>query len=71
MKEKYNFLSLDNMEFLKRIFYVVNVWKENNLIIVNGYNNYVFLLLWILNLFSKRKKILALNQIHNTNQMSH
>ena len=56
MKEKYNFLSLDKMEFLKRIFYVVNVWKENNLIIVNGYNNYVFLLLWILNFFSKRKK---------------
>ena len=42
MKEKYNFLSLDNMKFLKRIFYVVNVYNENNLIIVNGYNNYVF-----------------------------
>ena len=35
--------SLEKMSFSQKINFIVNVFKENSLIIVNGYNNYVFI----------------------------
>ena len=47
--------SLEKMSFLQKINFIVNVFKKKSLIIVNGYNNYVFIFIWMLNLFSKKK----------------
>ena len=43
----------------QKIAFVYNVWKKNKLIIINGYNNYPFVLSFILNLFSFKKRYLA------------
>ena len=51
--------SLEKMSFSQKINFIVNVFKKNSLIIVNGYNNYVFIFTWMLNLFSKKKKYIG------------
>ena len=51
--------SLEKMSFSQKINFIVNVFKKNSLIIVNGYNNYVFIFTWVLNLFSKKKKYIG------------
>ena len=42
----------------QKMAFVYNVWKKNKLIIINGYNNYPFVLNFILNLFSFNKRYL-------------
>ena len=39
--------------------FVYNIWKNNKLIIINGYNNYPFILNFIFNFFSFKKRYLA------------
>ena len=57
--------SLDNQEFLSeklffsKLIFVFNTWKNNNLIIVNGYNNYPFILTFVFNFFSFKKRYIA------------
>tara|TARA_B100001287_G_scaffold261497_1_gene250567 strand:- start:461 stop:1522 length:1062 start_codon:yes stop_codon:yes gene_type:complete len=46
--------------FYEKIGFVYNIWKNNKLIIINGYNNYPFLLSFIFNLFSLKKRYLAI-----------
>ena len=50
---------LDRISLFSRIRYVYNVYRNNDLIIVNGYNNYPFIMTFFLNLFSFNKKYIA------------
>ena len=50
---------LDKLSWISRIKFVIKTFKNNDLIIVNGYNNYPFILTFILNVFSFNKKYIA------------
>ena len=50
---------LDQKSFLSRLRFVWNTFRNNDLIIVNGYNNYPFILTFLFNLLSKNKKYIA------------
>lgn len=50
---------LDNKSWFSRFFYVLNCFKKNDFIIVNGYNNYPFILTFIFNFLSTRKRYIA------------
>jgi glycosyltransferase involved in cell wall biosynthesis len=50
---------LDKLSWISRIRFVIKTFRNNNLIIVNGYNNYPFILTFILNVFSFKKKHIA------------
>ena len=66
MSEAKSITSLDNNKslseklFFSKIIFVYNIWKNNNLIVVNGYNNYPFILTFIFNIFSFNKKHIAI-----------
>jgi glycosyltransferase involved in cell wall biosynthesis len=57
--------SLDNQEYLSeklffsKLIFIFNIWKNNNLIIVNGYNNYPFILTFVFNFFSFKNRYIA------------
>ena len=50
---------LDELSWIFRIRFVINTFRNNDFIIVNGYNNYPFFLTFILNAFSSKKKHIA------------
>ena len=50
---------LDKLSWISRIIYVIKTFRNNDLIIVNGYNNYPFILTFILNVFSFKEKYIA------------
>jgi len=50
---------LSEMSFLNKMRYIIKIFKENNMIIVNGYNNYPFILTFILNILSCNKRFIA------------
>jgi len=50
---------LESKSLISKIGHVVNVFKNNDFIIVNGYNNYPFILSFILNVFSIKKRFIA------------
>ena len=50
---------LDQKSFLSRLRFVWNTFRNNDLIIVNGYNNYPFILTFLFNLLSKNKRYIA------------
>ena len=50
---------LDKLRWISRIIFVIKTFRNNDLIIVNGYNNYPFILTFILNVFSFNKKYIA------------
>ena len=50
---------LESKSLMLKIRYVFNVFKNNDFIIVNGYNNYPFILSFIFNIFSIDKKFIA------------
>lgn len=54
------FETLENLSLLKRICYIYNVFKKNQFIIVNGYNNFVFILIFLVNKLSVNKRKLAI-----------
>ena len=51
---------LSERSFYEKIAFVYNVWKNNKFIIINGYNNYPFILSFIFNFFSLKKSYLAI-----------
>lgn len=57
LKSNKEFLS--KMSIFDKIRFIIKIFKENNMIIVNGYNNYPFILTFILNIFSCNKKFVA------------
>ena len=61
---------LDKLSFVKRLRFLFSVYKNNDLIIVNGYNNYPFIITFIFNIFFFRKKYIAIesdSQLHIPN----
>lgn len=50
---------LDRLSWISRIRFVIKIFRNNDLIIVNGYNNYPFILTFILNVFLFKKKYIA------------
>ena len=42
---------LSERSFYEKIAFVYNIWKNNKFIIINGYNNYPFILSFIFNFF--------------------
>ena len=50
---------LSERSLYQKIAFVYNIWKNNKLIIINGYNNYPFILNFIFNFFSFNKRYLA------------
>jgi glycosyltransferase involved in cell wall biosynthesis len=50
---------LDKLSWISRIRFVMETFRNNDLIIVNGYNNYPFILTFILNVFLFKKKYIA------------
>ena len=51
---------LDKKSWILRFIYVLNCFKNNDLIIINGYNNYPFILTFIFNFFSSKKRFIAI-----------
>ena len=56
-----NDLYLSKYSLFSRVKYIFRVQKSHDFIIINGYNNYPFLLTFILNLFSSNRKYIAID----------
>ena len=50
---------LDKLSWISRIRFVIKTFRNNDLIIVNGYNNFPFIFTFILNVFSFKRKYIA------------
>ena len=50
---------LDKKSWILRFRYVLNCFKNNDFIIINGYNNYPFIFTFIFNFFSVKKRYIA------------
>ena len=50
---------LDKKSWISKFSYVLNCFKNNDFIIINGYNNYPFILTLIFNFFSIKKRYIA------------
>ena len=50
---------LDKKSWISKFSYVLNIFKNNDFIIINGYNNYPFILTFIFNFFSIKKRYIA------------
>ena len=55
-----NNLFLSKRSFLSKIKFIYKIWRENKLIIINGYNNFPFIVTFILNLIFSDKKFIAI-----------
>jgi glycosyltransferase involved in cell wall biosynthesis len=55
-----NNLFLSKRDFLSKIKFIYTIWKENKLIIINGYNNFPFIITFILNFIFSEKKFIAI-----------
>ena len=51
-----NVVYLSQLSFLAKFWFVFNIWKSYDLVIINGYNNYPFILTFLFNLYSGNKK---------------
>jgi glycosyltransferase involved in cell wall biosynthesis len=51
---------LSEISIFNKIRFILKIFKENKMIIVNGYNNYPFILTFILNIFSCNKRYVAI-----------
>jgi len=50
---------LDKKSWVSRISYVIKCYRKNDFVIINGYNNYPFVLTFIFNLVSFNKRYIA------------
>ena len=50
---------LDKMSLLRKLRFIFSQFRNNDFIIINGYNNYPFIITFILNLFSFKRKFIA------------
>tara|TARA_B100000945_G_C20406771_1_gene610452 strand:- start:989 stop:2056 length:1068 start_codon:yes stop_codon:yes gene_type:complete len=56
-----NKIFLDKLSFFKKLHFIFLSFKNNDVIIINGYNNYPFIVIFMLNLFSIKKKSIAID----------
>ena len=54
-------ISLDKKNFFYKIKFYINNFRNNNLIIINGYNNFPFIFTFFLCLLFNRKKFIAID----------
>ena len=59
-KNAINRISLDQFSLFHKLHFVFSKFIRHNFIIINGYNNYPFLLTFVLNLFSFNKRFIAI-----------
>ena len=52
---------LDSFSFFRKLYYVFLQFERNNFIIINGYNNFPFILTFFFNIFSFNKKFIAID----------
>lgn len=57
---KINKIFLEELSFFTKLKFLVSTYYNNDLIIINGYNNYPFILTFILNIFSVSKKYISI-----------
>jgi glycosyltransferase involved in cell wall biosynthesis len=50
---------LDNLSIIDKLIFLLDIYRMNDFIIVNGYNNYPFIMTFILNAFSSKKRYIA------------
>ena len=50
---------LDKKSWVSKVIYLLTCFKNNDFIIINGYNNYPFILTFIFNFFSVKKRYIA------------
>ncbi len=58
-KKKSDKICLDKLSFISKLSFIFSTYISNDIIIINGYNNYPFLLTFMLNIFSFKKKVIA------------
>ena len=51
---------LDNLTIISKLKFLVTTFKNNDIIIINGYNNYPFIITFLCNLFFLKKRFLAI-----------
>lgn len=51
---------LSGRSIFSRIIFLYKVWRDYDFIIINGYNNYPFIITFIINLFSIKKRFIAI-----------
>ena len=61
--DKENFLN--ERTLVRKVALVYEIWSKYNLIIINGYNNYPFILTFIFNTFSCKKRYIAIESRPN------
>jgi glycosyltransferase involved in cell wall biosynthesis len=54
-----NKVFLDRLSFFRKLKYLLSQFKRSDLIIIHGYNNYPFIITFLLNLFSLKKRFIA------------
>ncbi|OUV76468.1 MAG: hypothetical protein CBC83_00465 [Flavobacteriales bacterium TMED123] len=59
-KQKTCKLCLQNQSVYKRLKHLITIFRKHDLIIINGYNNYPFILTFLFNFFSRKKKYIAI-----------
>ena len=52
---------LDNLSIINRLKLLISNYRNNDLIIINGYNNYTFFITFLYNLFSFNKRFIAID----------
>ncbi|MEE2931265.1 MAG: glycosyltransferase family 4 protein [Bacteroidota bacterium] len=55
-----NFLFLSKISIFERLRYIYNICKQYDVIIINGYNNYVFILTFLYVLLNKSRKYIGI-----------
>ena len=60
-ESKSNKTFLDKLPFFRKFIFIYSQFQKNNFIIINGYNNYPFVLTFLLNFFFSNKKFIAID----------
>ena len=57
---KNRIIFLQELTLIQKLKYIYKVWKDYNLIIINGYTNYVFICTYLLNKITFNKRFIAI-----------
>ncbi len=60
IRAKNNLICLENLSLIQKFKFIYSIWSSHNLIIINGYNNYIFIINFFLNLISLKKRYIGI-----------
>jgi len=66
-KQLNNIVFLQKLNLLQKLKFIYKQWKKYDFIIINGYNNYVFICTYLLNMMSLKKRFIGIEsdtQLH-------